>query len=240
MAATAGAGMMVELSDTSFKEHIMRGFLSVLVMVMVSVGFLSGCSSGGDKGGSSMSEGKKAVESFDKTKAAIAGAQKQVDETLVSLNKMSSGQDLANTNKKFNSEVADLKKSGEAAKKRYNEMQSKQQAFVQKWQAEMSKLSDPNLKSTLEQRKDAVAANFNKVKTAAQGVRDAYQPFMAQLGEIQKTLAIDLTPATVQGIKPTIDKATAAGQVLKQKLAAAQSELNAIQAGLASQVPKGK
>jgi chromosome segregation ATPase len=227
------------------KEIRMRGVNSmgvtaVVLMALVMAG-AAGCSSGEGKSssGGSTEQGKKAVESFTKTKEALAKGQKQVDAVIASINQLSSGKDLAGANKKFNSSVADLKKSGEAARKRYEEMSKKQAAFVEKWQKEMSKLTDPNLKSTLEQRRAAVSANFDKVKAAAAGVKDAYQPFMAQLGEVQKTLAVDLTPQTVAGIKPTLDKAVASGQNLKQKIAALQGELNAIESGLSSAVPKG-
>jgi hypothetical protein len=215
----------------------MRGKALIVAMAMTLIGVFGtgGCSSGnGGGGGSSSVAGKQAVEGFTKTQEALSKGQKQVDDLLASMAALSSGKNLPDANKKFNAEVADLKKSAESARKRYEEMNKKQTAFVKKWQAEMSKLNDPTLKSTLEQRRAAVSANFDKVKSAAAAVRDAYQPFMAKLTEVQKTLAIDLTPQTVAGIKPTLDSATADGQQLKAKIAALQQELSAIQSGLSA------
>ena len=76
--------------------------------------------------------------------------------------------------------------------------------------------------------------NFNEVKSAAGEVRAAYGPFLSSLQQIQKALAIDMSPAALPGLKPAMDKARADGATLKQKLAAVQAELDQMQAGMSS------
>ena len=210
----------------------MRGITSVLVLALVGI-ICGGCSSGGNSG-TQMAEGKQAVEGFKKTQEALVNAQKQVDETTAAMNALSGAGDLPAANKKFNSEVSDLRKSAEGAKKRGEAMRAKQEAFVDKWRKEMSTIKDPALQSTLESRRAAVRANFEKVRNAGEAVRDAYAPFMAQIEEVQKTLAINLSQPTVAGIKPTLDRANASAATLKQKIAALQTELNNIQSGLSA------
>ena len=116
-------------------------------------------------------------------------------------------------------------------------MRERQDEFIAKWQEEMATVKDPTLKSTLEQRREAVRANYERVRAAGQAVRDAYDPFVAKLDEIQKTLSIDLTPPTVTGIRSVIDSARKDGQTLKDRLGALQAELDRIEAGLS---PTGK
>jgi hypothetical protein len=192
-----------------------------------AAGLIGGCQSD-----PRMSETGKAVESFSKTKAAVGKAEGQVDQVLASLSAVSSSKNLVPDTKTFNAQVEELRYTAEAAKKRAEAMKESQDAFVQKWQEEMSTINDPALKSTLEQRRDAVRTHFNRVKSAGQSVRDAYTPFMDRLTEIQKALSIDLTPQTVTSIRPVTDRAQSDGQMLKQKLQALQAELDAIQAGL--------
>ena len=179
-----------------------------------------------------MAEGGKAVESFASTKASIGKAQAQVDDVLKSLNELSSGRDLRAAFQSYTTSVGDMRMMAKRAADRAKTMRERQDAMITKWQEEMSTLSDPNLKSTLEQRREAVRANYEQVRSAGQDVRDAYDPFIAKLGEIEKALSINLTPATVNGIRPTLDQAQSDGRALKQKLSNLQEQLDRIQAGL--------
>ena len=110
-------------------------------------------------------------------------------------------------------------------------------AYIAKWQKEMETVQDPSIKASLQQRRDAMSANFQKVRNSAQGVREAYQPFLAQLKEIQKALSVDLSPAALPGLKPSMEKANAQGQTLKQKIAEVKSELGDIAAGMSPSGP---
>ena len=198
-----------------------------LATTLLILSLTAGCSSSGR-----MEEGEKAVEGFAKLKAGLAKAQTQVDEVIKSMDQLQAGGDLQKSYSTFNSEVSDLQKTAAAAKKRADAMRKNVDAYVQKWQKEMETLSDPTIKASLGQRREAVRANFTRVSDSAHAVRGAYDPFVAHLQEIQKALSIDLTPANVAGIKPSIDKARADGQTLKQRIAALQAELDRIQAGL--------
>ena len=210
----------------------MRNSTSAFSAVFISLlagALAAGCSSSGR-----MAEGEKAVKGFAEMRSEITQAQAEVDQVLKSLSALSSGSDLPKAHKSFNEEVADLRDEAEDAKKTAAEMRERQAAFVKKWQEEMSKLDDPNLKSTLDQRRSAVQSNFDQVRNSSQAVREAYTPFMNRLTQIQKTLSIDLTPQTVSGIKPTLDAAQKEGQTLKQKLSDFQAQLDRIQAGLSA------
>ena len=206
--------------------------IPVLVTVLSGLALICGCSSDGR-----MDEGTRAVEGFGKTKSSIANATKQVDDITKSLDALSSGSDLPKALKQFNGRLDDLKESAETARNRAQAMRERQAEFIAKWQEEMKTVKDPTLKSTLEQRRESVQTNFERVRTAGQAVRDAYDPFVAKLDEIQKTLSIDLTPSTVAGIRPVIDRARRDGETLKDRLAALQGELDRIEAGLS---PTGK
>lgn len=210
----------------------MRGATSMFLMATTSfltLGLAIGCSSNPRS-----PEGTKAIESFQRTTSTLADAQKQVDAVTASLRSLSTTKDLPATYNKFKSQVADLKKTSAEARKRADAMRARQDEFVRKWQQEMASLQDPNLKSTLEQRRAAVSSNFERVRDAGQDARAAYEPFISTLDEILKALSIDPTPQTVAGIRPTLDRAESQALTLKQKLAGLQKELNDIQAGLAS------
>jgi Protein of unknown function (DUF2959) len=196
------------------------------IPALLAIVSTAGCSSSGR-----MAEGERAVEGAVQMKDALADERKEVDEVLASLDRIERGQDLSAVYKKFNSDVNDLAKSADRASKSAQAMRERQAAYLGKWQKEMETLQDPSLRSTLEQRREAVRASYERVRAAGQAVREAYDPFMANLQEIRKSLSIDLTPQTVDGARPAIGAAKADGPTLKQKIAALQAELDAIQSG---------
>jgi hypothetical protein len=207
----------------------LRSALLLTVALLISA---AGCSSGGQIG-----EGKKATESFTATRKALEKAQQQVDKTLVSMNALGSA-DLKKTYGTFSKEVDELDKMGKAAAKRSEGMRSNMQAYVKKWQEDMSKMNDPSIRAGLQERQTAVSANFEKVRTAAQGAREAYTPLMGRLQEIKQALAIDLSPAALPGLKPAMDNANTQGQTLKEKLGAMQKELDAMLSGMSGTAAK--
>jgi chromosome segregation ATPase len=197
-------------------------------LLAVACGLAGGCASDGR-----IPEGKKAIESFADTRAAVAKAQAQVDRVQASLRALSAeGGDLPKAYRNLNGEMSDLRKTADAAQKRAAAMRDRQEAFVQRWQQEMGDINDPTVEATLEQRRSAVRENYQRVRDAGQVARDAYGPYVDRVAQIQKALSIDLTPQTVAGIRPTIEQAHADGQTLKRALAELQQHLDRIHAGL--------
>jgi len=179
-----------------------------------------------------MAEGSKAIGSFADTKAQVAKASAQVDNTQAALNQLSSSSDLKRAFKNYSDQVKELDMTAKDTRKTADAMREKTKEYVAKWEEEMDKMNDPSIRASLASRREAVRANFEQIRTASQGARDAYQPYMAKLQEIQKALSIDLSPSAVPGLKPAIDAANVQGRTLKARLADVQAGLDRIQAGL--------
>ena len=211
-----------------------KSLLTNVISALVTLAML-GCSSGSGQ----MPQGHQAVESFSSMRASLGRAQVQVDKVNAALKRLSGGEDIAKSYRSFKDELKDLQSAADDAKQRATAMREREEAFVQRWQGEMATLTDPQLMSTLEQRRAAVTANYEQVRSAGQEVRDAYQPFIDRLMQIEKTLSIDLTRETVEGITPTLQQAHADAETLKQKLAAMQDQLKRIEDGLAAKVTSG-
>jgi hypothetical protein len=198
---------------------------------------LTGCSSGG---GERSKESAKTIEGFSAVKKDLGTAQAQVDQALAAMNKLNAGGDLAKSYSAYSKEVDDVEKAGAAARKRGDSMRKNTNAYITKWQKDVESIQDPTIKASLAERREVVRTNFNEVKSAAGEVRAAYGPFLSSLQQIQKALAVDLSPAALPGLKPAMNKAQADGTTLKQKIAAVQKELDEMQAGMSSTgaVPK--
>ena len=199
-------------------------------VVLFATILLSGCSSGGGR----IDEGQKAIEGFQSTRTGVQKAQQQVDQTLVSIDKLAAGGEMQKSYKAYTKEVDDLQGAAKNAAKRAQKMRENYKEYVTKWQKEVEKMGDPTIKASLTQRREAVSANFDRVRSSAEAAKQAYEPFMKTLQEIRNALAIDLSPQALPGLKPAMDKAKGQGQTLKQKLAAMQSDLDRIVSGMSS------
>ena len=94
-------------------------------------------------------------------------------------------------------------------------------------------MSSAELKDELEARRARIRNNFDDITDLADDVRDAYPPFVTKLEDIQRALKLDLTPAGIQSIKPSLDSAKEQGDVLAKKLDKLGVEIDALQGKLA-------
>lgn len=203
-----------------------KSFCSMLVVAVVALG---GCQSTGR-----VSEGDKSIESFQSVRGSLDKSQTEVDKVLASLNELSSGSNLETAYKNYVKNVAALKSSADAAKARSESMRKNFDAYVTRWQNEMETVKDPAVKSSLEQRKQTVRNNFDEVRDAGQDVREAYEPFMSHLTDIQTALSVDLSQGQVAGLKSSFSKAQDEGALLKKEIADLQDELDKIYSGLSA------
>ena len=189
---------------------------------------LVGCSSGPKPA----KESSEAVQSLSDTRSAIVSAKAQVNKTVAAMNNLSSGGDLRSNYTKFSDAIAQTQSDAERARKRAEEMRSRAKEYTAKWEKEMESISSPELRASAEQRRTQVRQNFDAVSQAARDAKAAYEPFMQDLTDIQKALALDLTPAGVQAVRPTMDRVNADATTLNSKLDALIAALDRVSAGI--------
>ena len=199
-----------------------RLFLALAVVLIFQVG---GCSSGGD---GRTAESKKAVDGLESTRQELVRAKGEVQQVNASLDRLAAGGNLEQTYKQYTKEVADVRTAAARARARARaqDMRERERQYVAKWEKEMEQVSSPELKQGAEQRRATFRQDFGRVTTAAQSARDAYQPYIRELTDIQTALANDLTPQGVGAAKPAITKAKSEGQTLVQRIDALIAELD--------------
>lgn len=217
----------------------MRRFLSnrpntwLVCLVAVAV---CGCSSNPKGPGRTA----KAVESFGDTREHIDRANKQVAATNESLRKLrdASGGDLRPMFNKFAENVKKTEDAAKEAKSRSEAMRKNTDAYVAQWQKEMGQISDESLRKMSQQRAAAAKADFERVRAAAADAREAYEPYMQGLHDVQQYLANDLTASGVQSIRPKADDTIRKGETLVQRLGVVQSEVDALSSKWSSKLGK--
>jgi hypothetical protein len=184
-------------------------------------------------GCSSSSGGQKTFEGFTKTRSTLAAAQTDIDQTLASLNgvRITTPDNLNNAFSQYKKSVDQLEQRGKDAKQLAASMQENMTMNIKAWQKEMETIKDPEIKASVEDRRAAVATNYELLKMYASEARHAYEPFLQDNRDIVKALSIDLSPAARSSLGKAMDKTATDGKTLKQKIAAMQKAMDNIAQG---------
>ena len=202
-----------------------KAYVAALLVCVVGL-IAGGCAS-------STGGGEKLAESYSKTRVFLNNSQRQVDETLGTLNglRITNPTNLNNAFNEYKKSVDGLEKKGAEAKNLAASMQDHMDTNVMSWQKEMDQIQDPTVKASVEQRKEAVKSNYDQLKMYAQDARAAYEPFLKDNQDIVQALKINLSPAAVNNLSASMDKANADGKALKEKIAAMQRAMDNIAKG---------
>jgi hypothetical protein len=202
-----------------------RAFAALLLTVL-ALAHAGGCAS--------TSRGEKMVQSYARTREAVAEGQREVDTTLASLAALRTTRPelLPDAFRRYKDAVGRLEEEGKDAKKRAVAMQGQSETHIKAWEAEMETFKDPTVKASLESRRQAVRSNFKLLTMYADDARKAYAPFLQGSKEVARALSIDLSPAAVTSLAPAMDRVAIDGQALQERLAAVQRALGNIANGV--------
>ena len=204
---------------------------SKIVAALLGSVLVAGCAS--DSGGRT-DESKKAVESMHGTRQQLVKAKQEVQQANAALDKLAAGGNIAQSYSQFTKEVADVKAEGERARARAQDMRARGQQYVANWEKETSQISSPELRAGADQRRAKVKQNYEQISASARAARDAYEPYLRDLQDIQRALASDLTPAGVDAARPAIEKAKAEGETLQQRLDESIARLDEVGGSMSS------
>lgn len=156
---------------------------------------LIGCASTGP------SRSAKAVDRMEDTHAGLTKERAQIDQTLVSLRDvMSAGPEALGTSfKKFSKDVDRLRADSEQTKKHFRSMKAKRNDYLDAWDKERGQVRDQELRQVAETRRAEVKANLDRAADSLTVAGETFDPFLSNLGDVQKVLGNDLT-ATGQSL----------------------------------------
>jgi hypothetical protein len=178
-------------------------------------------------------QGEKTVQSFMQTRETLAGSRQQVALTQSSLaNLRMQSPDLKEAFRRYRDAVTQLEKEGADAKWRAQAMKERSDDHIKAWQEEMKTIKDPTIKASLESRQEAVRTNFKLIQMYAEDARKGFEPFLQGNKDIVQALSIDLSPAAISSLAPSIDQIIADGKALDNKLWSMQHALDNIANGL--------
>jgi Protein of unknown function (DUF2959) len=143
------------------------------------------------------SRSAKAVETMEETHAGLTKVRTQIDQTLGSLGELmnASPERLRPAFSKYSKDVDRLRADAVQTKKRFHSMKTKKDDYIAVWGREQGHVSDPELRQLGDARRSQLRANLDRVIESLTVASEAFDPFLNNLGDVQKVLGNDLTPA---------------------------------------------
>ena len=177
-------------------------------------------------GGASASVGQLRTE--------LSRGQRQVDETVAALASLPVQQaNLTPALQAMDKEIAETEAQAQVIRDRVRDMQARAATYRVNWEGDTSNITDPELKAAAAQRSAMIQERFDALSKQMLEARDAYQPFIKDLKEVQTYLRNDPTPTAVTGAQNILNRASENGKALSTKLGALVNEVNAMSSQLA-------
>jgi hypothetical protein len=187
---------------------------------------LSGCSSTGYK------KADKTGEGIAQYRKEVVNMKKAVDTTLTCMDQI---EITANSNprpafERFTKSVAKLDAAASKAAKRSAQMKAEGQAYFRQWEEQMAQVNNPEVKRLAQERKTKLWAAFDGIRSAAEPLKTKFDPWLADLKDLERYLSNDLTVAGVDAARGLFSKAKADGAEVDKAIDALVAELNTIAA----------
>lgn len=207
----------------------LKSILSASLVATVAC-LMAGCAS--------HSYDKAAVTSTSLEKAAqnIHKGNGQIDTVLFALSNLVNSPD-ANIEPqfhKFSAAVSKLESLSNDVTTQTAAMQTQGNDYFRSWDLELAKIQNEDIRSRSTDRKNAVAARFNKVRMSYVQTQAAFTPFMSDLKDIRTALSTDLTAGGIASIKSVANHADNNVTPLRESLSALEAEFKALGIALSS------
>lgn len=208
-------------------NSLLSASLAAVVLLM------AGCASTGyDKAGHTSS-------TIEKTARSIHKGNGQIDSVLLALSSLvnSPEADLKAQFEKFNASVSKLEKLSDDVNAQSVAMQTQGTAYFRSWNEELAKIHNEDIRSRSTDRKNAVAARFEKVRISYARTKADFLPFMSDLKDIRTALSTDLTAGGIASIKSVANKADNNSGPLRTSLTNLEQDFKDLGVSLSATTP---
>ena len=99
------------------------------------------------------------------------------------------------------------------------------QQYFKDWQDTITSIANESLRKKSQKRLEAVRADFDEVKKELKEASAKFKPFLSDLSDIQKTVAMDVTAAGVKSVRSTVRSANSNYKSVDRAINSAIKEL---------------
>jgi hypothetical protein len=124
--------------------------------------------------------------------------------------------------------LKDFNKLADETLQKSEDVRSRGRELFAEWSAETESIQDPEIRTIAEERRRTLNEDYNTMQTPLITARNDLNLVRSNLTDIQKALALDLTPAGIDAVKEAIDRINRNAATSVQSLDALSSQLDAI------------
>ncbi|MCX6937367.1 MAG: DUF2959 family protein [Verrucomicrobia bacterium] len=177
--------------------------------------------------------------SLRETANSISRGSAQVDATLATLTDLvnSPAENIKPQFQKFDDSVTKLASLSKEVGEDAADMEKQGSAYFKKWDEELAKINNEDIRSRSTERKSEVSERFSRVRVSYLRAKNAFTPLMSNLKDIRTALATDLTGAGLASIRSTANQAKGDAGPLRDSLGALAADFRALGVSLSSSSP---
>lgn len=177
------------------------------------------------------------AKSIRDTHVETIGTSEQLRSTLNALNaltKQTKG-DLNPAYKSFSTQVDKTQTAAAETRKRAEWMGGDGRKYFEVWQNTINGISNESLRKKAQKRLSAVQESYGKVESKLGLAGQKFAPFLADLEDIRKALATDVTAGGVKSIRGTVKSANWNYQYVNSAITDARKEMDKMEKALSTQ-----
>ena len=110
----------------------------------------------------------------------------------------------------------------------FDDMRAARQVYIQKWEADLSAIADPQLRQQSVDRRAALRDRFTDLSSDLDDSKQAFRPLLQKLSDLQVYLQNDLTSTGVQQVGGRLESAGAEAEALAGKVSADLAKLDSL------------
>lgn len=175
-------------------RHLSRVLLCLLALVAI------GCASRGYQ------QASTTASNISKLKAELEAAKERVDTSVAALDKVVAANDPAEPYEEFVRAVARLDGQANTIRAQADAVRSAGATYFKEWEAKLAAFASDEMRQLSEARREDLMKALDEVNSVSQATKEAYEPFMADLSDIQQFLGLDLSTASVSAIGDKVTK----------------------------------
>ena len=174
------------------------------------------------------------AKSMQDARAETAKTAQQLGTTLGALNALTQKTegDLRPAFDTFAAEVTNTVAAAATTAARVQWMDGDAQQYFKDWQNGMTSIANESLRKKSQKRLDAVRSDFDDVKKELTEASAKFKPFLSDLSDIQKAVAMDLTAGGVKSVRSTVRSANSNYKSVDRAINSALKEMDKMQKAL--------
>jgi hypothetical protein len=180
---------------------------------------------------------EKLAATIAETRAEVARTHAQLQQTVSALTALTEQKkgDLRESYNTFVESVKGTQAAAAATAGRAQSMQSASKEYFDAWQSDLAGISNTSLRKKSQKRLETVRKSYDEVVVALRAASERFKPLLANLEDVQKALANDVTPGGVKAVRGTARDAESNMRKVQSDISKAIKELQSMEKALSSE-----